>query len=59
MQAINQNVPGLFTEATHHLNRAVISTLQNVFYQKFREAIDFNEYAISSGVATRARCHTD
>jgi len=33
MQNLNDNIVSLFTKGTHHLNRSVILTVQNVFYQ--------------------------
>lgn len=33
MQYLNQDVVSLFTRGTHHLNRSVILTVQNIFYR--------------------------
>ena len=45
MQNLNEDVMSLFTRGTHHLNRSVILTVQNVFYQSvFMRTISLNAH---------------
>lgn len=45
MLDMNQNILSLFSKGTHHLNRSVILTVQNVFYQNpVMRSISVNAY---------------